>query len=224
MRAARTACTVAGTWIVCDRPRQPVGAALARRAPSSPPASRTLSSRKNGLPSVRSISSALERARGSGPSPSSASSSSSALSARQRVEPELRVVGLAAPAVLVLGPVVDEQQQPRRRQALDQAVEQRLGLGVDPVQVLEHHEERLHLALAEQQPLDAVERALAALRRVEAPATADPRPGTSSSASSAGRRRLERRVEREQLARHLLADLAGVVARPRSGSRPGADR
>ena len=33
---------------------------------------------------------------------------------RERIEPELAVVGLAAPAVLVLGPVVHEQQQARR--------------------------------------------------------------------------------------------------------------
>ena len=39
MRAARIACTVAGTWIVCDGLRQPVGAALARSAPSSRPGS-----------------------------------------------------------------------------------------------------------------------------------------------------------------------------------------
>ena len=69
--------------------------------------------------------------------------------------------------MLVLGPVVDQQEEPRGRQALDQAVEQRLGLGVDPVQVLEDQQQRLHLALAQQQALDRVEGALAALRRVE---------------------------------------------------------
>ena len=58
-------------------------------------------------------------------------------SRRQRVEPELRVVGLAAPAMLVLGAIVDQQEDPSGRQALDQAVQQRLRLGIDPVQVLE---------------------------------------------------------------------------------------
>ena len=87
---------------------------------------------------------------------------------RQRIEPELRVVGLAAPAVLILGPVVDEQQEPRRRQALDQAVEQGLRLGVDPVQVLEDHQQRLDLALPQQQALHGVERALPALGGIEA--------------------------------------------------------
>ena len=86
---------------------------------------------------------------------------------RQRIEPELAVVGLAAPGVLVLGAVVDEEQEARRGQALDEAVEQRLGLGVDPVQVLEDQQQRLDLALAQQQALDRVERALPALGRVE---------------------------------------------------------
>ena len=95
------------------------------------------------------------------------SRSSSALSAGERIDAELAVVGLAAPAVRVLGPVVDEQEDPRGRQALDQGVEQRLGLAVDPVEVLEDQQQRLHLALAQQQPLDGVEGALAALRRVE---------------------------------------------------------
>jgi hypothetical protein len=67
---------------------------------------------------------------------------------RKRIEPELGVRGLAATAVLVLGPVVDEEQEPRRRQAFDEAVQQRLGLGVDPVEVLEDHHERLDLSLA----------------------------------------------------------------------------
>ena len=72
---------------------------------------------------------------------------------RQRVDPQLEVVGLAAPGVLVLGPVVDEEQDAGGRQALDEAVEQRLGLGVDPVEILEEEEQRLDLALPEQQPL-----------------------------------------------------------------------
>ena len=85
----------------------------------------------------------------------------------QRVEPQLRVVRLAAPAVLVLRPVVDQQQELGRGQALDQTVEQRLRLGIDPVQVFKHQEQGLHLAFAQQHALEPVERALAALRRVQ---------------------------------------------------------
>ena len=86
---------------------------------------------------------------------------------RQRVEPQLRVVGLAAPAVLVLRAIVDQEQEAGRGQALDQAVEQGLGLRIDPVQVLEDQQQRLHLAFAQQQALEGVERALAALGRIE---------------------------------------------------------
>ncbi len=94
----------------------------------------------------------------------------------QAVEPQLGVGSLAAPAVLVLGPVVDQQQQARGAEALHQAVEQGLGLAIDPVQILEHHQQRLHLALAQQQALDRVERALAALGRVQRSARQRPRP------------------------------------------------
>src|SRR6266852_7398005 len=53
----------------------------------------------------------------------------------QRVKPELRVVGLAPPAVLVLGAVVDEQEEPGGGQALDEAIQEDLGLGVDRLRV-----------------------------------------------------------------------------------------
>ena len=86
---------------------------------------------------------------------------------RQRVEPELGVVGLAPPAMLILRAVVDQQQQPGRGQALDQAVEQGLGLGIDPVQVLEDQQQRLHLAFTEEQALDGLQGVAATLRGIE---------------------------------------------------------
>src|SRR5262245_52843786 len=86
---------------------------------------------------------------------------------RQRVETYLRVVGLAPPAVLELEPVVDEQEHTRCGQALDQAVEQRPGFGIDPVKILEDYEERPSLRLAQEQPPHPIERPLPALRRVE---------------------------------------------------------
>ena len=55
----------------------------------------------------------------------------------------------------------------RRGQALDEAIEQGLGLAVDPVQILEDHHQRLHLALAQEQALDDVERLLAPLKWIE---------------------------------------------------------
>jgi hypothetical protein len=61
---------------------------------------------------------------------------------QERVDPELALVALARPRVLVLRSVVDEQEDAGRRQALHQGVEKGLGLAVDPVEVLEHQHER----------------------------------------------------------------------------------
>jgi hypothetical protein len=55
----------------------------------------------------------------------------------KRVNPDLRVVGLAAPGVWVLRTVVDEQEHTGRGETLDKAVQQGLGLRVDPVEILE---------------------------------------------------------------------------------------
>ena len=67
----------------------------------------------------------------------------------------------------VVRPVVDQQEQARRRQALAQAVEQDLGLRIQPVQILADQQEGLHLALAQQHSLERGERALAALRGIK---------------------------------------------------------
>ena len=77
------------------------------------------------------------------------------------------VIGLAAPAVPVLGTIVDQQQEAGGRQALDQAVEQGLGLRINPVQILEHQQQRLLLGLAQEHALEGVERALAPLGWIE---------------------------------------------------------
>jgi hypothetical protein len=69
--------------------------------------------------------------------------------------------------MLILRPIVDEQQEPGRRQALDQAVEEGLGLGIDPVQVLKDQQQRLHLAFAHEEAFEPVERVLAPLRWIE---------------------------------------------------------
>ena len=86
---------------------------------------------------------------------------------RQRIEPELAVVGLAPPAVAVLRAIVDQEKEPRRRQALDQRVEEPLGLGIHPVEILEDQAERLDLTLAEEHPPQAVDRPPPALPGVE---------------------------------------------------------
>ena len=125
--------------------------------------------------------------------------------------------------MLVLGPVVDEEQEAGRRQALDQAVEQRLGLGVDPVEILEDHEQRLDLALPQEQPLDRLQGPLPALRRVERV----PRgvlDGDVEQRQERRQERLQRAVQRQELARHLLADRPRVVALLDPASTPSAGR
>ena len=69
--------------------------------------------------------------------------------------------------MLVLRAVVDQKQESGCGQALHQTVQEGLGLGINPVQVLEHQAQRLHLAFAQQQTLDGLQRALAALRGIE---------------------------------------------------------
>src|SRR6267143_6726815 len=80
------------------------------------------------------------------------------------MDAELRVAALAAPLVLVFRPVVDEEQDPRGRETLDQAVEERLGLGVDPLQILEDDAQRLDLTLRQQEAPDRVHRLLSPLK------------------------------------------------------------
>jgi hypothetical protein len=79
-----------------------------------------------------------------------------------QVEPELGVVGFLALPVLILGAVVDQQEQAGGGQALNQAIQERLGLRIDPLEVLEDREERLHLALPQEQAFEGVQGALAA--------------------------------------------------------------
>ena len=69
--------------------------------------------------------------------------------------------------MLILRAVVHQEQEAGRRQAVDQAIEQRLGLGVDPVQVLKDEQQGLHLAFAQQQALERGQGALPPLRRIE---------------------------------------------------------
>ena len=71
--------------------------------------------------------------------------------------------------MLVLGAVVDEQEEPGGGQALDEAIQEDLGLDVDPVQVVEEQHERLDVALPEQQTLHGVQCPMPALRGIEPP-------------------------------------------------------
>ena len=86
---------------------------------------------------------------------------------KQRMDAELRVVTLTAPLVLVFRTVVDEEKNPRGGELLDQAVEERLGLGVDPVQILEDHAQRLDLTLPQQEAPDRVHGLFPPLERIQ---------------------------------------------------------
>ena len=90
--------------------------------------------------------------------------------------------------MLILRPVVHEEEQPRRREALDQPIEQRLGFRVDPVKILEDQQKWLDLALADQELLERVERPLATL------------PGSSPCQDGIASREIEQGEERRQTA------------------------
>ena len=170
------------------------------------------------MPSVRCDQHALERLE-AGVGPEQRAEELLGGLRREGVQPELRVVGPAAPGVLILRPVVHEQQQPGGRQALDEPIEQRLGLGVDPVEVLEDDQQRLHLALPQQEPLHGVEGAPAALGRIEG----RPLRVIGRHVEQRQERRqavLQRPVQRQELARHLLAHRARARRGPRSRSSP----
>ena len=77
------------------------------------------------------------------------------------------IVGLTAPVVSILRAIGDEQEEVGGREALDQGVEHRLGLGIDPVQVLDDEQQGLHLAFPQQDALERVQGALAALGGLE---------------------------------------------------------
>ena len=112
--------------------------------------------------------------------------------------------------MLVLGPIVHQEQQAGGSQAFHQAIQQRLGLAVDPVQVLEDHQQRLHLTLPQQQTLDGVECELAALGRVEV------LPGRIldrhvEERQQRGQQGLERAVQAQHPPQHLGAHLPVIV-------------
>src|SRR5262245_26257346 len=128
----------------------------------------------------------------------------------QRVDSELTIVSLTSPGVSVFGSVVDEKQDGRPRQAVHKAVQQRLRLWVDPVKVLQHHNERLDLALAAQQAFDRIKSELAALWRLQVPQAIPLRQGVQKPEN--GRKQiLECFIEGQQMSSGLGANRADVV-------------
>ena len=88
--------------------------------------------------------------------------------AGQRIDPELAIVGLAAPAVTVFGTIADEEQHRGGRQALDHALEDGLRLAVEPMEILHHEHEGLGATLAQQQEFHGFQCATATRGRFEA--------------------------------------------------------
>ena len=186
MRAARIAWTVARDLECLDRAAPADTRRALPPAPWSPPAPGRVSSRKNGLPCVRSIEELLERLERRIVAEERLQQLPGALG-RQRVEPELGVGGLAAPARAGTraGSSRAAAGAPAGRLSTRPSSSAWVS-AVDPVQVLEDQQQRLHLALAQQQPLDGVERALPALRRDRAPATRRLRPARRAARGAPG--------------------------------------
>ncbi len=123
---------------------------------------------------------------------------------------KLRVVALAAPGVAVLRAIGDEQQEPRRRQPLDQAVQEGLRLGIDPVEILDDEDQGPRVALARDQPLQSLMDALPALGGIAAPPSSG--RGAVQQREERGQQRLQRGVERPDLRGDLVADLVWLIA------------
>ena len=67
----------------------------------------------------------------------------------------------------VLGPVRDDDQDPRRGHHADEGVDRHLRIGVDPVDVLEDDDHRPREALADDDPPERVEHAPSPLRGLD---------------------------------------------------------
>src|SRR5215475_6071083 len=85
----------------------------------------------------------------------------------QRVNTDPLVPGPIRPLVRVFIAVGHEEKNIRLRYRIDQEVEHGLRLGVDPVQVLEHEQERPRLALTDDQAPERDQRFLALDLRIE---------------------------------------------------------
>src|SRR5512138_1563533 len=86
---------------------------------------------------------------------------------RQRVKADPRAVPPPIPTGLVLRTIGDEEEHTIAPQTLREAVQYGLGLGVNPMKVLEDDHQRLQVALEEQETPDAVERALPTFQRIQ---------------------------------------------------------
>ena len=110
----------------------------------------------------------------------------------------------------ILGPVVDHHQNLRGADSVGEQLQQRLGLRVNPVQVLEDDDERLVEALAHDEALDRLARAAASNGSVHLVEARVARRN-SEQREQMRQRIFERAVERQHLAGDLFAPRALVV-------------
>src|SRR5262249_46176560 len=110
----------------------------------------------------------------------------------------------------ILRAVVHQQQDFRRADRVGQQVQQFLGGLINPMKVLEDHHQRLIEALAQQQPLDRVQRAALANLRVHLGEGIN-RFGNSEQSKQVRDGILEGTIERENFAVNLLAPRARIV-------------
>src|SRR6185369_16617402 len=97
------------------------------------------------------------------------------------------------------GTIVDQKKHASRTQAIDQAIQKRLRLTVDPVQILEDEHDRLHLRFSEQQPPASLQNSQAFLCRIEAVPRVILQRRTEQKQQSR-KQRLELAIEHHQLA------------------------
>src|SRR5262249_10819239 len=81
------------------------------------------------------------------------------LRSAQRRKSELSVIGLTAPLMAVLGPVIHQHQEAGTGHTLTEQIEKALRLGIDPVQVLENENERLIETFPQEEAFERLERA-----------------------------------------------------------------
>ena len=172
---------------------------------------RTLSSRNNGLPSLAWCSWCLSSARVRCVA-EQAGEKLLGSCRLERSDAQLRVVGPVAPVVSIFGPVIDQQQHATGVHAFGQGIEQRLGLAVDPVQVVQHEAKRLPLAFTHEQCLDTLEYPPSSLRRPECLPF-----GLLDRQIEQGQYRRKDRpqgiVKQQDLAEHLLGPATPIIAR-----------
>src|ERR1019366_4815679 len=86
---------------------------------------------------------------------------------RQGINPDLRIERSQHPTVFVFPAVRYQQQNAGSRKNLNERVQYRMAFIVDPLKILEQHDEGMDVAESEDEPLDRIDGPLAARRRIQ---------------------------------------------------------